>query len=59
MCGKTDEDNLGFTYEQLDDYILGTGEVPDDIVEKITRLHNMTRHKYLPIPTFKDGEYDE
>lgn len=53
MCGKTDEDNLGFTYEQLDDYILGTGEVPDNIVEKITRLHNMTRHKYLPMPTFK------
>jgi NAD+ synthase len=52
MCGKTDEDNLGFTYEQLDDYILGTGIVEPEVEEKIERLHNATRHKYLPMPTF-------
>ena len=52
MCGKTDEDNLGFTYEQLDDYILGTGAVDAEIVEKIERLHKATRHKYEPMPTF-------
>lgn len=54
MCGKTDEDNLGFTYEQLDDYILHTRHVDADIVEKIERLHTATRHKYTPIPTFYD-----
>jgi NAD+ synthase len=52
MCGKTDEDNLGFTYEQLDDYILGTGAVDEEAVKKIERLHKATRHKYQPMPTF-------
>lgn len=52
MCGKTDEDNLGFTYEQLDNYILGTGAVDEEVKEKIERLHKATRHKYQPMPTF-------
>jgi NH3-dependent NAD+ synthetase len=52
MCGKTDEDNLGFTYEQLDDHILGTAAVDEEVVEKIERLHKATRHKYKPMPTF-------
>ena len=52
MCGKTDEDNLGFTYEQLDDHILGTGAVDVETIAKIERLHKATRHKYQPMPTF-------
>ena len=54
MCGKTDEDNLGFTYEQLDDYIEGNyGRVPNEVCVKIERLHNITRHKYNLIPTYQ------
>jgi NAD+ synthase len=54
MCGKTDEDNLGFTYEQLDNYIDGDyDKVPDEVCEKIERLHKATRHKYRPIPTYE------
>ena len=52
MCGKTDEDNLGFTYEQLDNYILGTGAVDEETIEKIEHLHRVTRHKYTPMPMF-------
>ena len=52
MCGKTDEDNLGFTYEQLDDHILGTQKISPEIEEKIERLHKATRHKYTPMPAF-------
>lgn len=52
MCGKTDEENLGFTYEELDDYILETEFVGDPVIEKIERLHKSTRHKYKPMPTF-------
>lgn len=52
MCGKTDEDNLGFTYEQLDDHILGTAAVDEEVVEKIERLHKATRHKYKLMPMF-------
>ena len=52
MCGKSDEDNLGFTYDELDNYILGTDEVSDETKEKIERLHKSSRHKYQPIPMF-------
>ena len=53
MCGKTDEDNLGFTYEQLDDFIDGNlGKVPLEVGTKIAHLHVVTRHKYNPIPTY-------
>ena len=54
MCGKTDEDNLGFTYEQLDNYIDGDyGKVSDEVCAKIEHLHKVTRHKYRPIPTYE------
>ena len=56
MCGKTDEDNLGFTYEQLDNHILNTGEVDMDTRIKIERLHKATRHKYEPMPMFDPDE---
>jgi hypothetical protein len=53
MCGKTDEDNLGFTYQELDDYILGTGEVSEETKTKIEQKHKASRHKYQPMPTFR------
>jgi NAD+ synthase len=56
MCGKTDEDNLGFTYNELDDFILGTGRVSEETMNKIGRLHNTTRHKYEPMPTYNPHE---
>lgn len=56
MCGKTDEDNLGFTYNELDDFILGTGRVSEETVDKIGRLHKATRHKYEPMPTYNPHE---
>lgn len=57
MCGKTDEDNLGFTYEQLDNYIDGDiSNIPEEICEKIEHLHASTRHKYRPIPTYERWE---
>lgn len=60
MCGKTDEDNLGFTYDELDDYILN-GKAPDtqEKYERITHLHRVTRHKYEPIPTFQPVVLEE
>ena len=56
MCGKTDEDNLGFTYNELDDFILGTGRVSEETMNRIGRLHNATRHKYEPMPTYNPHE---
>ena len=57
MCGKTDEDNLGFTYNELDDFLLGTGKVSEETMAKIERLHFATRHKYEPIPTYNPNEW--
>ena len=52
LCGKTDEDNLGFTYEVLNKYIL-TGECEDEAIkEKIDEKHQKNLFKLQPIPTF-------
>lgn len=52
LCGKTDEDNFGFTYEQLNFYI-HTGECEDEAVkEKIESLHDKNMFKLNPIPKF-------
>lgn len=53
MCGKTDEDNLGFTYETLDAYLLDGIKPEDAVLEKIERLHRMNEHKLKPIPFYK------
>ena len=51
---KTDEDNLGFTYEVLDAYIRTgekSGKVDFSIYEKIDRLHRLNEFKLKPIPS--------
>lgn len=56
MCGKTDEDNLGFTYEELDNFLLGTAPVSAETMSKISRLYRTTRHKYIPMPIYDPSE---
>lgn len=51
LCGKTDEDNLGFKYSQLDDYI-DTGVADEYIKRIIDNKHRLNRFKHLPMPTF-------
>ncbi len=52
LCGKTDEENLGFTYAELDRYIR-TGELEDDEKrERIDRLHRNNLFKLQPMPAF-------
>jgi len=53
LCGKTDEDNLGFTYATLDRYIR-TGEIDDEnIKERIDKLHRQNLFKLQLMPSFK------
>lgn len=53
LCGKTDEDNLGFTYVVLDKYIR-TGEIDDPkIKEKIDMMHEKNLFKLQLMPSFK------
>lgn len=53
LCGKTDEENLGFTYAELDRYIR-TGEI-DDLAKKelIDRKHRMNLFKLELMPCFE------
>lgn len=50
MCGKTDEERFGFTYETADDYLEGK-LVDADTTRKIVKMHENALHKncvFLP-----------
>lgn len=52
LCGKTDEDKLGFTYEVLDRY-LRTGEIDNSETKKrIDDMHLRNRFKHEPMAAF-------
>lgn len=53
LCGKTDEENLGFTYAELDRYIR-EGVMNDPVKkEMIDRRHKMNLFKLELMPCFK------
>ena len=48
---KTDEDNLGFSYKELDDYLLeGVVGPHKDIIEY---KHKVNLHKLKPMPSYR------
>lgn len=55
LCGKTDEENLGFTYAMLDRYIRGEDDLSSvpEIKEKIDRLHRANLHKLQLMPKYE------
>ena len=56
LCGKTDEDNLGFTYATLDEY-LRTGKCEDENIKNIIdRKHRINKFKLELMPSYKYGE---
>ena len=53
LCGKSDEENLGFTYAELDVYIR-TGKIDDPVKkEMIDRRHKANLFKLELMPMFK------
>lgn len=53
LTNRTDEDNLGFTYAELDTYIR-TGVIENqEHKERIDRLHRLNEFKLKPIPCFE------
>jgi NAD+ synthase len=50
---KSDEQSLGMSYDQIDDFLEGK-LVADDIVEKLVAIFEKTQHKRIPIPTIYD-----
>lgn len=51
LSGKTDEDNLGFTYDELDNFLL-QGHYPSyDVYKNIEERHKRNLHKVKPMPS--------
>ena len=56
LCGKTDEDNLGFTYAVLDKYIR-EGVIEDEKTkERIDSLHEKNLFKLQLMPSYEPSE---
>ena len=51
--GKTDEDALGISYDQLDNFLEGK-KVTDVVSEHIINIYKKTQHKRRAIPTIYD-----
>lgn len=52
LCGKTDEENLGFSYAELDRYIRFGEEPSPEKKEKIDRLHRINLFKLQLMEVF-------
>ena len=50
--GQTDEQEMGFTYAELDALLMGE-PVPDAAREKIEAMHRRSEHKRTGISTFR------
>ncbi len=53
LCGKTDEDNLGFTYEVLDKYIREGICEDKEIKDKIDYMNRLNKHKLELMPKYE------
>lgn len=57
MSGKSDEEKIGFTYEELDNYLLIENKTPSrEVSDKIVKMHEANKHKLLPMPMFNPNE---
>ena len=54
LTGLTDEDNLGFTYHAVNEYIR-RGAVDPAIKEQIDRKHRTSRFKFQTLPVYQNG----
>ena len=53
LCGKTDEDNLGFRYQDIDNVIRRNGEgVSEEVKRKIESMHLKNAFKLKVMPSF-------
>ncbi|MCU7555732.1 ammonia-dependent NAD(+) synthetase [Alteromonas sp. ASW11-19] len=52
---KADEQALGMTYDQIDDFLEGK-PVDAAVEEKLLTIYTRTQHKRVPIPTIYDDE---
>lgn len=50
---KADEEALGLTYNQIDDFLEGKS-VDAEVNQRVSEIYNRTQHKRVPIPTIYD-----
>ena len=55
--GQTDETEMGVSYKDLDDFILGK-EIPEQAKERIEYLHRISEHKRNAAPTPEEFKRD-
>lgn len=51
LSGLTDEENLGFSYDVLDNFLLNGITPPYEIYKNIEQRHKRNLHKISPMPT--------
>lgn len=59
LTGLTDEDKIGFTYENLDNYLINLAVADFDTMYKIKQMNDKAQHKHvinLPAPIRVEGE---
>ena len=54
LTGLTDEDNLGFTYHAVNEYVR-RGVCDEETRAKIDRLHRSSRFKFQTLPVYHNG----
>ena len=54
LTGLTDEDNLGFSYHAVNEYVR-KGVADPAVKEKIDRLHRASRFKFQLMPVYHNG----
>lgn len=57
--GQTDEAEMGIKYRDIDRFLLGYEDIPEEVITKIERLHRITEHKRVPTPEPKEFIRDE
>ncbi len=59
LTGKTDEDNFGFTYDELDEYINDPlfNNLSEDKIDRIEAMHKLSYHKCRMPYTIEDETF--
>ena len=53
LTGKTDEENFGFSYEQLDNFLLHRTSGDPALDDKIKEMRRLANHKFEPVPVYR------
>ena len=55
LCGKSDEDRFGFTYDDIEAYVVNGSCGNEDTDARIEAMHRASRHKFEPMFTCASG----